>query len=87
MRGLSPHFGKTAGDSSWINGSFFVLESGFDYLEEMKQYSKDPLERLSSEGQLVAYKHADFWYTMDTLRDKNHLETLWQSVSAVENRK
>ncbi len=75
---------KPAGDGSWINGGFFVLEPGIlDYIKSDETiFEKEPLERLSSEGQLVAYKHADFWYAMDTLRDKNHLETLWQSGDA-----
>ena len=45
-------------------------------------FEKEPLEKLARDGQLVAYKHQGFWYAMDTLRDKNHLETLWQSGRA-----
>ena len=43
---------------------------------------KEPLEQLSRNGELVGYKHQGFWYAMDTLRDKNHLESLWQSGKA-----
>ncbi len=75
---------KPAGDGSWINGGFFVLEPKIlDYLtDDNTIFEKEPLERVASDGQLVAYKHRDFWYAMDTLRDKNHLESLWQSGKA-----
>ncbi len=75
---------KPAGDGSWVNGGFFVLEPQvLDLLVDDKTiFEKDPLEQLAGSGQLIAYKHDGFWYAMDTLRDKNHLETLWQSGSA-----
>lgn len=65
----------------WINGAFFVLEPQiFDYIEgDDTQWEKEPLERLASEGQLMAYKHESFWQCMDTLREKHILEQLWQS--------
>jgi glucose-1-phosphate cytidylyltransferase len=63
----------------WINGGFFVLEpevqayiDGDDTLFEL-----EPLERLAQEGQLVAYKHENFWQCMDTLRDVRLLEASW----------
>lgn len=75
---------KPAGDGSWINGGYFVLDPkvldlipGDDVI-----FEKKPIERLAHDGQLVAYKHNGFWYAMDTLRDKNHLESLWQSGKA-----
>ncbi len=43
---------------------------------------KEPLEKLAEEGQLSAYRHTGFWQPMDTLRDKNYLEELWQKASA-----
>lgn len=72
---------KPAGDGSWINGGFFVLEPEiFDYIEEDNTFwERDPLENLSKDGQLVAYKHSDFWRCMDTLRDKRELEEMWNS--------
>lgn len=75
---------KPAGDGSWINGGFFVLEPAvLDLIEgDGTIFEKDPLERLAGDGQLIAYKHQGFWYAMDTLRDKNHLESLWQSGKA-----
>jgi len=65
----------------WINGAFFVLEPGiFEYIAgDMTQWEYEPLERLSAEGQLMAYRHDDFWQCMDTLRDKRLLESLWES--------
>jgi len=75
---------KPAGDGSWINGGFFVLEPKMlDLIAgDSTILEKEPLERLAHDGQLVAYKHDDFWYAMDTLRDKNHLESLWQTGTA-----
>jgi glucose-1-phosphate cytidylyltransferase len=75
---------KPAGDGSWINGGFFVLEPKMLGLiaGDSTILEKEPLERLAHDGQLVAYKHDDFWYAMDTLRDKNHLESLWQAGTA-----
>jgi len=75
---------KPAGDGSWINGGFFVLESKMLELitGDSTVFEKEPLERLARDGQLVAYKHHGFWYAMDTLRDKNHLESLWQTGKA-----
>ncbi len=72
---------KPKGDGSWINGGFFVLEPGiFKYIQgDETIWEKEPLENLSKEGQLMAYKHTGFWKAMDTLRDKRELETLWQS--------
>lgn len=65
----------------WINGAFFVLEPKvFDYIEgDQTMWEHAPLEGLARDGQLMAYKHEDFWQCMDTLRDKHVLETLWQS--------
>lgn len=68
----------------WINGAFFVLEPGvFDYIDgDMTQWEREPMERLAADGQLMAYRHEDFWQCMDTLRDKVRLEDLWQSGTA-----
>ncbi len=75
---------KPAGDGNWINGGYFVLEpSVLDYIKDDSTiWERDPLEKLSREGQLSAYKHTGFWNTLDTLRDKNHLEELWNSNNA-----
>jgi len=75
---------KPAGDGSWINGGYFVLEPEVLSLiaGDHTVFEKDPLEHLALDGQLIAHKHKGFWYAMDTLRDKNHLESLWQSGKA-----
>jgi glucose-1-phosphate cytidylyltransferase len=64
----------------WINGGFMVFEPDlFKYLEgDHTWLESHALERLSADKQLAAYRHADFWQCMDTLRDKRHLESLWQ---------
>jgi glucose-1-phosphate cytidylyltransferase len=64
----------------WINGAFFVLEPGvFDYIDgDATQWEREPLERLAEDGQLMAYRHEDFWQCMDTIRDKKLLEELWK---------
>jgi len=75
---------KPSGDGNWINGGFFVLEPKvFDYLKDDSTiWERDPLEKLANENQLSAFKHAEFWQPLDTLRDKNHLEKLWMSGKA-----
>lgn len=75
---------KPSGDGNWINGGFFVLEPKvFDYLEDDSTvWEREPLEKLSRDGQLSAYIHTGFWQPLDTLRDKNNLEKLWASGKA-----
>jgi glucose-1-phosphate cytidylyltransferase len=71
---------KPDGDGAWINGGFFVMESAvFDYLSEGDAtiLERAPLENLSNDGQLNAYKHTGFWRAMDTLKDKNELIAHW----------
>ena len=75
---------KPVGDGSWINGGFFVLEPAvLDRIDaDATVFEKEPLEGLARDGKLAAYKHSGFWQPMDTLRDKNHLEELWNSGNA-----
>jgi len=75
---------KISGDGKWINGGFFVFEPKvFDYIENDNTILEyEPLKNLANSGNLLAYKHMGFWYPMDTLRDKNHLEELWKSDAA-----
>jgi len=75
---------KPLGDHGWINGGFFVLSPKvLDYIrEDQTVWEREPMERLARERQLVAYPHEGFWQPMDTLRDKNQLEALWQSGKA-----
>jgi glucose-1-phosphate cytidylyltransferase len=72
---------KPQGDTAWINGGFFVLEPGvMDYIAgDATVWEREPLENLANDGQLSAYRHNGFWQPMDTLRDKNVLDELWQS--------
>ena len=72
---------KPVGDGAWINGGFFVLEpEAINYIkEDSTVWENDPMETLAREGKLAAYRHHGFWQNMDTLRDKNVLEELWQS--------
>ena len=75
---------KPKGDGSWINGGFFVMEPKcFDYLPgDSTSLESEPLEQLARDNQLMAYKHSGFWKPMDTLREKNQLEELWDSGKA-----
>lgn len=68
----------------WINGAFFVLEPGvLDYIDgDDTHWEKEPLERLARDGQLMAYRHTEFWQCMDTIREKRYLEDLWASEQA-----
>ena len=69
--------------AGWINGGFFVFEPGvFDYLTEASALERGPLERLADRRELMAFSHAGFWQPMDTLREKQLLEALWQSGEA-----
>ena len=75
---------KPQAEGALINGGFFILEpsvleliEGFDTVWE-----KQPMESLSAEGQLAAWIHRGFWQPMDTLRDKLHLNSLWDSGAA-----
>ena len=75
---------KTQIGEGWINGGFLVFEPAiFKYLEgDKSSLEADALERLAADHQLAAYRHDHFWQCMDTLRDKNLLERLWQGGNA-----
>jgi glucose-1-phosphate cytidylyltransferase len=68
----------------WINGGFLIFEPAiFDYLEsDDSSLESDALEQLAAKRQLVAYRHESFWQCMDTLRDKNLLDSLWRNGAA-----
>ena len=72
---------KPKGDGARINGGFFVLSPKvIDLIEDDSTvWEQDPMEKLASQGQMSAFEHDGFWQPMDTLRDKNYLEELWQS--------
>lgn len=75
---------KPKGDGGYINGGFFVLSPQcLDFIDgDQTVWEGDALERLSAEGQLMAFEHHGFWLPMDTLRDKIMLESLWASGNA-----
>lgn len=75
---------KRKDDTGWINGGYMVLEPDiFDFIDgDTTIFEREPLERLSQEGLLTAYKHDGFWQCMDTKREKDYLEELWNSASA-----
>lgn len=75
---------KPQGDGGWINGGFFVLQPEVIGLIEgdAMSWELEPMTTLSAENQLMAFEHNGFWQPMDTLREKNMLEDLWQSGQA-----
>jgi glucose-1-phosphate cytidylyltransferase len=75
---------KPHGDGGWINGGFFVLSPEVvRYIDDdATSWEREPLSRLASDRQLAVYKHSGFWHPMDTLRDKNHLQRLWETGQA-----
>ena len=75
---------KSKGDGGWINGGFFVLSPKcIDYIDsDDTAWEQKPLKDIAIKGELIAYEHKDFWQPMDTLREKNLLEKLWESGKA-----
>lgn len=75
---------KPEGDGGWINGGFFVLEpTVLDYIKcDQMIWEQEPLQQLAQEQQLNAYQHRGFWQPMDSLRDQQLLEDLWQKGKA-----
>ena len=72
---------KPQTETGWINGGFFVIEPGFfDLLtDDSTILEREPLENAAQIGELMAYKHEKFWQCMDTKRDRDKLEELWQN--------
>ncbi|MYB40106.1 glucose-1-phosphate cytidylyltransferase [Candidatus Saccharibacteria bacterium] len=75
---------KPSGDGFWINGGFMVLnKSVINRIDDDETiFERNPLQSLAADDQLAAWKYNGFWASMDTLRDKNSLETLWNSGTA-----
>ncbi len=75
---------KPQGDGGWINGGFFVLSPKcIDLIvDDSSTWESEPLSKLAAQDELKAYSHNGFWQPMDTLRDKTHLEELWQNGKA-----
>ncbi|MBZ0188271.1 MAG: glucose-1-phosphate cytidylyltransferase, partial [Candidatus Obscuribacterales bacterium] len=75
---------KPEGQEGWINAGFFVLEPKvIDFIDgDSTSWERQPLERISSEGQLSVFKHRGFWQPMDTQRDHRLLNDLWSAQTA-----
>ena len=75
---------KNLSDGAPINAGFMMLQPEiFDYIEgDQTVLERDPLQRLAAEGQLMSYSHSGFWQCMDTKREKDMLEKLWNSGNA-----
>ena len=75
---------KSKNNQDWVNGGFFVLNKKiFKYLKNDNSiWEKEPLKNLASDNQLVGFKHKDFWQPMDTIREKEYLDELWNKNQA-----
>lgn len=75
---------KPRGDGGWINGGFFVLSPKvIDFIsDDATSWEGEPLTHLAAKNELMAFEHGGFWQPMDTLREKNLLEELWQTGRA-----
>lgn len=75
---------KPKGEGGWINGGFFVLSPKvIDYIEgDSTHWEYAPMRHIAESGELRAFKHEGFWQPMDTLREKNMLEDLWDAGKA-----
>lgn len=81
---ITQFYEKPVESEGWINGGFFVLQpQALDYIEgDDTIWERDPVERLAHDGQLMGYQHPGFWSCMDTLKEKNYLEELWNTQRA-----
>lgn len=69
---------KTIGDVGWVNGGFFVCDKkSLDFINADEPWESNPLSKLSKENELMAFKHKGFWQPMDTMRERDYLEDLW----------
>lgn len=75
---------KPEGDGAWINGGYFAVEpEAIDFIDgDEISWEQQPLSSIAHQGKLSAYKHRGFWQPMDTLRDKQYLESLWKDRAA-----
>jgi glucose-1-phosphate cytidylyltransferase len=75
---------KPKNDPTWINGGFFVLEPKvIDYIEgDLVSFEEEPLKKIAKEGELTVFKHSGFWQPMDTIKEKNDLNELYDSNKA-----
>ena len=81
---VTEFYEKPQNSEGWINGGYFVLNyEAIDYIRgDETIWEREPIERLAHDGQLMGYRHPGFWSCMDTLKEKNYLEDLWQSGKA-----
>jgi glucose-1-phosphate cytidylyltransferase len=81
---VTEFFEKPEAGEGWINGGFFALDArAIDYIDgDDSVWERDAVERMALDGQLMGYRHYGFWSCMDTLKEKNFLEDLWQSGRA-----
>ncbi len=81
---ITDFYEKPEAAEGWINGGYFVLNSKvIDYIEKDETiWERGPIERLSRDGELMGYRHYGFWSCMDTLKEKNTLEEMWNSGQA-----
>ncbi len=81
---VTEFYEKPQASEGWINGGYFVLNrKAIDYIEgDESVWEREPIERLARDGQLMGYRHDGFWSCMDTLKEKNILEALWDSGNA-----
>jgi glucose-1-phosphate cytidylyltransferase len=75
---------KKPESDTWINGGFFILEPEcLNYIDDIyTPWEQGPMQKLAEEGELNAYLHTGFWQSMDTLRERNYLEEIWNSGQA-----
>ena len=75
---------KPRGDGAWINGGFFVCEPAVGDLiaSDRTKWEEEPLRDLAARSELTVYEHHGFWQAMDTLRERNELQAMWESGSA-----
>ena len=77
------NFTEKPKSEQWINGGFFIFEPEvFEYLNPDSTLEKEPLENLAKDNQLMAFHHSGFWQPMDTYRETQELNSLWNSGSA-----
>ena len=83
--GVVKRFVEKPQSESWINVGFFVFDRRvFDYIDDddARVLEREPLERLAAEGQMVAYRHEGFFFAMDTYREYESLNRMWDSGQA-----
>ena len=75
---------KPEGEGGWINGGFFILSPKVidEIADESTSFEREPIEKLTSQGEVQAFFHHGFWQPMDTIRDRQRLEDLWAGGSA-----